>query len=70
MSSADDLTFGRSRRTGSPLSRPKRVRIYFVDADATDTDDSSGNEDERAKRRVREVIHIDVEAASAPMKAA
>jgi hypothetical protein len=66
MSSADSLASGRSRRAGPPLSRPKRVRVYFVDADATDTD-SSGDEDERAKRRVREVIDIDVEAAgSAP----
>jgi len=66
MSSADSLASGRSRRAGPPLPRPKRVRVYFVDADATDTD-SSGDEDERGKRRVREVIHIDVEAAgSAP----
>ncbi|RLN29906.1 ethylene-responsive transcription factor CRF3-like [Panicum miliaceum] len=66
MSFADSLSSGRSRRSGPPLPRPKRVRVYFVDADATDTD-SSGDEDERGKRRVREVIDIDVEAAgSAP----
>lgn len=49
---------------GPPLPRPKRVRVFFVDADATDSDSSGGEGDERAKRRVREVIDIDVRAAS------
>ena len=70
MSSADSLTSDRSHCAGPPLPRPKRVRVYFVDADAMNTDDSSRDEDERAKRRVREVIHIDVEAASAQTRAA
>jgi hypothetical protein len=69
MSAADSLTSGRGRRAEPPLPRLKRVRVYFVDADATDTD-SSGNEDERGKRRVREVIHIDVESASALTRSA
>uniref|UniRef100_A0A0E0DPS8 AP2/ERF domain-containing protein n=1 Tax=Oryza meridionalis TaxID=40149 RepID=A0A0E0DPS8_9ORYZ len=61
MSPADSLAAGRSRRVGASMPRPKRVRVYFVDADATDTD-SSG--DERSRRLVREVIDIDVGAAS------
>jgi pathogenesis-related genes transcriptional activator PTI6 len=64
MSSSDSMAAGRSRRAGLPLPHPKRVRVYFVDADATDTD-SSGDEGERVKRCVREVIDIDVLAAKA-----
>ncbi|CAN6351452.1 unnamed protein product [Urochloa humidicola] len=67
--SSDSLASGRSRRAGPPPARPKRVRVYFVDADATDTD-SSGDEDERGRRRVREVIDIDVEAAASARAAA
>uniref|UniRef100_A0A0D9ZXB5 AP2/ERF domain-containing protein n=1 Tax=Oryza glumipatula TaxID=40148 RepID=A0A0D9ZXB5_9ORYZ len=52
MSPADSLAAGRSRRVGASMPRPKRVRVYFVDADATDTD-SSG--DERSRPRVREI---------------
>jgi hypothetical protein len=63
-SSSDSMAAGRSRRAGLPLSHPKRVRVYFVDADATDTD-SSGDEGESVKRCVREVIDIDVLAAKA-----
>ncbi|KAL6865011.1 hypothetical protein ACP4OV_016162 [Aristida adscensionis] len=60
-SSAASLAAGRSRRVGPPPPRPKRVRVFFVDEDATD---SSG--DEGARRVKREVIEIDVSAAPPP----
>jgi hypothetical protein len=61
-SSSDSLAAGRSSRAGP---HPKRVRVYFVDPDATDTD-SSGDEDERAPRR--EVIDVRAVAAAVPAR--
>jgi hypothetical protein len=58
------MAAGRSRRAGLPLPHPKHIHVYFVDPDAMDTD-SSGDEDERGKRCVREVIDINVLAVKA-----
>ena len=71
MSPADSIAAGRSRRVGvGALSpRPKRVRVFFVDADATESESSGGEEQvelRRGRRRVREVISIDVKDASSP----
>ncbi|GJM88260.1 hypothetical protein PR202_ga04300 [Eleusine coracana subsp. coracana] len=60
MTCSDSLAGGRSRRAGP---HPKRIRVYFMDADATDTD-SSCDEQRAGRRRVREVIDIDVQAAA------
>ncbi|GJM97229.1 hypothetical protein PR202_ga14139 [Eleusine coracana subsp. coracana] len=64
MSCSDSLAAGRSRRVGP---HPKRIRVYFMDADATNTDSSydEDREEQRARRRrVREVIDIDLQAAA------
>ncbi|KAL5203423.1 hypothetical protein ABZP36_014375 [Zizania latifolia] len=64
MSRVGSLAAGRSRRGGTSVSGPKRVRVYFVDADATDTDTSG---DELTRRRVREVIDIQFPSPSAEL---
>ncbi|CAM0957164.1 unnamed protein product [Alopecurus aequalis] len=67
MSPADSIAAGRSRRVGTLTPRPKRVRVFFVDADATESESSGGEEvDLLSRRRVREIISIDVKAASPP----
>ncbi|XP_047042523.1 ethylene-responsive transcription factor CRF2-like [Lolium rigidum] len=66
-SPADSIAAGRSRRfeAPSPSPRPKRVRVFFVDADATESESSGGEEAEpRGRRRLLEVINIDVKAGS------
>jgi hypothetical protein len=66
-SPADSIAAGRSRRfeAPSPSPRPKRVRVFFVDADATESESSDGEEAEpRGRRRLLEVINIDVKAVS------
>ncbi|KAG8081657.1 hypothetical protein GUJ93_ZPchr0018g11328 [Zizania palustris] len=64
VSRVHSLVAGRSCRGGTSVSGPKRVRVYFVDADATDTDTSG---DELTRRRVREVIDIQFPSPSAEL---
>ncbi|KAG8067747.1 hypothetical protein GUJ93_ZPchr0005g15740 [Zizania palustris] len=64
VSRVHSLVAGRSCRGGTSVSGPKRVRVYFVDADATDTDTSG---DEVTRRRVREVIDIQFPSPSAEL---
>lgn len=69
VSSADSLAAGRTRRVGSLAPRPKRVCVYFVDADATESESSGDEEVKRGKRRVREIIDINLKASSQPSPA-
>ncbi|XP_037436475.1 pathogenesis-related genes transcriptional activator PTI6-like [Triticum dicoccoides] len=69
MCPADSLAAGRTRRTGSLAPLPKRVCVFFVDADATESESSGDEEVRRGRRRVRKVIDISVKASSQPSPA-
>ncbi|XP_044985193.1 pathogenesis-related genes transcriptional activator PTI6-like [Hordeum vulgare subsp. vulgare] len=64
LSSSDSLAAGRTRRVGFLAPGPKRVRVFFVDADATESDSSGDEGVKRDKLRVREIIDISVKASS------
>ncbi|EMS53182.1 hypothetical protein TRIUR3_35275 [Triticum urartu] len=53
MCPADSLAAGRTRRAGSLAPLPKRVCVFFVDADATESESSGDEEVRRGRRRVR-----------------